>query len=69
MMNRDHLIGRIRDEIRHADSDTDDLHEIAETIVDVLIWEGVDLRREPSLEDMKYILVESCRRVPMCVGS
>ncbi len=68
-MNRDHLIGRIRYEIRHADSDTDDIHEIAETIVDVLICEGVDLSREPSLDDTKYILVESCRRVPMCVVS
>lgn len=68
-MNRDHLIGRIRYVIRRADSDRDDIHEIAEAIVDVLICEGVDLRRQPSLEDAKYILVESYRRAPLCVIS
>jgi len=56
-MDTDYLINRIRDEIHYTDAATD----VAKTIIDVLVREGVDLRREPSLEDMKHILVAARR--------
>ena len=59
------LIDQIRMEIRHSDDKTD----VAKIITDVLVREGVDLRREPSLEDMKQIMVGVCRATPefLCV--
>lgn len=56
-MNIDYLIQQICDEIRQNGSKPD----VATTVADVLIREGLDVRREPSLEAMKQILVEVIR--------
>lgn len=56
-MNISDLIQQICDEIRRNGSRRD----VTATIADVLIREGLDIRREPSLEAMKQILVEAIR--------
>jgi hypothetical protein len=56
-MNTDYLIQQICEEIRRNGSPPD----VASTVADVLVKEGLDIRREPSLEAMKRILVEAVR--------
>ncbi len=56
-MNVHKLIDQIRAEIHHSETEPD----LLRTIANVLMNEGIDLRREPSLDAMKYILVEAVR--------
>ena len=51
----------LTDQVRQEILRTDAAEDIAETIVNVFVREGLDLLREPSLEDMKQILVEAHR--------
>ena len=44
----------------------DDLPDIVTTITDVLVKAGFDLRHEPSLEDVKRILVAATRTASEC---
>ncbi len=51
------LIEEIRDEIRGSQCEPD----VVEIVTDVLTRAGLDLRHEPSLEEMKQILVQATR--------
>ena len=41
--------------------------EVVNAVVDVLVQEGLDLRKEPSLEEMKCLLVEAFRSAKQSV--
>ena len=56
-MNINELIDQIRDEIRQTETEPD----VVSIVTNVLIDEGLDVRREPSLWEMKQILVEAFR--------
>ena len=56
-MQFDDLIDQICDEIRGSKAKPD----VLGTVTGVLIRAGLDLRREPSLEEMKQILVQATR--------
>ena len=56
------LIDQVRDEIRHTDEPID----TAKVITNALARAGFDLRREPSLEDVKRILVAVSRADAEC---
>lgn len=58
-MNMDYMLDQIRQAICRSHADVD----IAEVVTDVLVREGMDLQREPGLEDVKQLLVEACRTV------
>ena len=61
-MNTDFLIDQICEEIERRDATTD----VASTIVDVMLREEVDLKKGPSLSQMKVILVAACRAAENC---
>lgn len=65
-MNIDYLIQEICDEIRRSNTEPD----VVRTVISILINEGVDIRREPSLEAAKRILVEAtcAANERQCVG-
>lgn len=56
-MTTDYLIQQVRDEIRRSDAEAD----VVRTVAEVLVNDGLDIRREPSLDAMKRILVEAVR--------
>lgn len=56
-MNKDYLLQQIRDEVRQGHPE----QNLANAITGVLFREGLDLRREPSLETMKFFLAEAAR--------
>ena len=60
-MNTDYLIDEIRTEIRRTHATN-----VANSILNVLERENADLRREPSLEEMKRIVVEAWRAANKC---
>ena len=60
-MNTDYLIDEVRTEIRSTHATN-----VANSILNVLERENVDLHREPSLEEMKRIVVEASRDANEC---
>lgn len=56
-MNMDSLISQICEEIRQSAAEPD----VMAIVTNVLVDEGVDIRREPSLPAMKSILVQAFR--------
>lgn len=56
-MNLSQLIDQIRYEIHQSPAEPD----VVQVVTNVLVDEGLDVRREPSLVEMKQILVEAFR--------